>query len=119
MKNKLFFTNVKNNNHVNGLITSSIEPSKSSSLKMSEVDKSLHISYCSLAYKLPPNDRQLLATLVSDVIHHTNMSKGNENIMSNDVNPLPDSVTTRIPTDVKEIRKIYLDGMVENYPRQK
>ena len=41
-------------------------------MQVSEVDKSLHVSYCSLAYKLPPNDRHLLATRVLDVIHHIN-----------------------------------------------
>ena len=84
-RNKNFFQKLHNNTHIQGLISSSMNESHNESVDISDVDKSLHMSYCSLAYKLPPTDRHLLATLVSNVIAHTNSQKPVCNINKNEI----------------------------------
>ena len=115
-KNKEFFENLTKNTHVKSLIPSSITSNGNQETNLNEIEKSLHINYCSLAYKLPPNDRHILASLITNVIAHT--TRKNEEVTQKSPNDIATAttVTSRIPTNTNEIRKYYLDNMVDNLP---
>ena len=111
-----YFSNLHHNNHLHSIILGSLNHDADETDKISPTDLSLHTTYCSLAYRLSPKERVMLATLVSKVIDHT-MEVSSHPTNQPTSTKISNFTQTKIPTTPNEIRCNYLDRMISKLPR--
>ena len=117
LKNSIdFFRNLHIDHHLDNLILKSLNQNTNEIIEISPTDQALHISFCNLAYRIAPQERMMLSSLVTNVISHTVQCSDTISHTNNDIDR-NSHVDTRIPTTMTEIRNVYIDRMISMLPR--
>ena len=117
LKNSIdFFRNLHIDHHLDNLILKSLNQNTNEIIEISPTDQALHISFCNLAYRIAPQERMMLSSLVTNVISHTVQCSDTISHTNNDIDRNY-HVDTRIPTTMTEIRNVYIDRMISMLPR--